>query len=357
MRTRSLVRIVAGAASALLLAACAERSSPVGPSQDDVAGGVRGMGAIPLASTTAGTEECTTIDFSQYVHGQQVTTVSGFGVTFTVSATRWDDGAVGTARAYNSAGTSGPDPDLEFPSSPLGMMLVIEDYRGFPTAGDNNQGGTLTFTRTAGTEEVYIKSFVVADVEQHETPILLDVNGTQVASSPITGDDAYATASTTSHPNVQTAVFYLGGRTGQGETGSGAIDSIVLCRNVPNTEEPPSPPGNGTEGCTPGYWKQSHHFDSWVGYMPGQSFETVFGVNVPGRDLTLLQALQQGGGGWKALGRHAVAALLNASNSSVDYEYTTAEVIAIVQDAFRTGDFEAAKNLLAEENEEGCPLN
>jgi hypothetical protein len=89
--------------------------------------------------------------------------------------------------------------------------------------------------------------------------------------------------------------------------------------------------------------------------MPGDSFDLVFGVDAPG-DLTLLEALEQGGGGYKALGRHAVAALLNASNPDVDSDFSAAAVIALVQDAFETGDFEAAKNILAAANEQECPI-
>ena len=63
------------------------------------------------------------------------------------------------------------------------------------------------------------------------------------------------------------------------------------------------------------------------------------------------------GGGVNALARHAVAALLNASNPDVDSDFTTAEVIALVQDAVVSGDFETAKNLLAAANEQGCPLS
>ena len=71
----------------------------------------------------------------------------------------------------------------------------------------------------------------------------------------------------------------------------------------------------------------------------------------------LLRALKQGGGGAAALGRHATAALLNAANGAVSYGFTAAQVIALVQEAFATGDFEAAKNALEAENERGCPLN
>jgi hypothetical protein len=47
--------------------------------------------------------------------------------------------------------------------------------------------------------------------------------------------------------------------------------------------------------------------------------------------------------------------LLNASSSDVSFSLTQAEVIDIVQDAVASGDFEAARNLLEDENEQGCP--
>ncbi len=112
----------------------------------------------------------------------------------------------------------------------------------------------------------------------------------------------------------------------------------------------------GGDGCTPGYWKQPHHLDSWFDYSPTDSFDAVFGVDAPG-DQTLLKALKQGGGGTRALGRHAVAALLNTANTSVQYLFSTAEVIQIVLDAYTSGNFEGAKNLLEAQNEQGCPLN
>ncbi|UCF34440.1 MAG: DUF4215 domain-containing protein [Phycisphaerales bacterium] len=104
----------------------------------------------------------------------------------------------------------------------------------------------------------------------------------------------------------------------------------------------------GGEGCTPGYWKNA--LENWVGYAPEDLFDDVFGVDAPG-DKTFLETLQTGGGGQKALGRHAVAALLNVSHPDVSYLYTTAEVIAIVQEAYATGEYNAAKNMLAEQNE------
>ncbi len=113
----------------------------------------------------------------------------------------------------------------------------------------------------------------------------------------------------------------------------------------------------GGEGCTPGYWKQRHHFDSWVVFEPGDDYEVVFGVTTSFRAETLLEALKQGGGKDKALGRHSVAALLNSLNPDVSYAFSTAQVIGLVQTAYATGNFNAAKNILEDQNEKGCPLN
>ena len=111
----------------------------------------------------------------------------------------------------------------------------------------------------------------------------------------------------------------------------------------------------GDQGCTPGYYKQSHHLCEWE-YDPDDLFDDVFMVDAPGND-TLLQALSNGGGGETAFQRHAVAALLNAANGGVFFQYSVDEVKAIVQEAYMTGDFETLKNMLERENEAGCPLN
>jgi hypothetical protein len=117
----------------------------------------------------------------------------------------------------------------------------------------------------------------------------------------------------------------------------------------------------GGEGCTPGYWKQEHHFDSWPsGYAPGDDFNTVFGTSItirwslrgPADDVsnpTLLQALQAKGGGDNELARHGVAGLLSAAHPDVDYAWDVGEVIQAVQD----GDADS----LVWANEMGCPLN
>lgn len=111
----------------------------------------------------------------------------------------------------------------------------------------------------------------------------------------------------------------------------------------------------GGEGCTPGYWRQEHHFGSWTGYAPSDLFESVFGVDASNNP-TLLQAVKANGGGEFALQRHAVAALLNSTSAGVDYKWTAAQVISMVQSAYANGTFESVKNALEEQNESGCRL-
>jgi hypothetical protein len=107
------------------------------------------------------------------------------------------------------------------------------------------------------------------------------------------------------------------------------------------------------EGCTPGYWKQPHHFDSWVGYAPGDYVDEVFLV---GPHKTLLEALEAGGGGENAFWRHAVAALLNAAHPQVN-SWGVEHIKLVVQTFWGTQDEEYAKDWFEDFNQSGCPLN
>jgi hypothetical protein len=141
----------------------------------------------------------------------------------------------------------------------------------------------------------------------------------------------------------------------QGNSASGVVDGsapqqgvLVIFTNTP--QQTPL----GGQGCTPGYWKQSHHFDSWPApYTPNTLFGSVFDNAFPGK--TLLDVVSNGGGGLTALGRHTVAALLSAG--SVNYGMTPAQVIAAFNGVFPGGDYEGLKNQFAVANERGCPLN
>jgi hypothetical protein len=116
----------------------------------------------------------------------------------------------------------------------------------------------------------------------------------------------------------------------------------------------------GSEGCTPGYWKQEQHFDSYPsGILPSSKFSDVFGSNAFGTK-TLLDVLWTGGGGLNALGRHAVAAYLNTASDNVDTVWTNPQsVVNAFKSAVAAGGsaIENTKNIFAAANERGCPLN
>jgi hypothetical protein len=145
-------------------------------------------------------------------------------------------------------------------------------------------------------------------------------------------------------------------------------DSMLWTAGVLRLPVPVAPPPTetGTEGCTPGYWK--NHTDSWSGYTPGQTVGSVFNGASAFPSLasqTLLQALQGGGGpgtlgAAKILLRAATAALLNAAHSGVDYTRTTSEILADVNSALTSNSRDTMLTLASEldgDNNLGCPLN
>jgi hypothetical protein len=129
----------------------------------------------------------------------------------------------------------------------------------------------------------------------------------------------------------------------------------------------PTEPPPGNQGCTPGYWKQPQHLDSWVGYTPDQTVGSVFSVGGALGSMTLLEALDVSGGGGNTLTgasrtllRAAVAALLNASSNGVNYPISTAKIISDVNAALASGDRKTILTLagtLDGYNNLGCPLD
>lgn len=119
--------------------------------------------------------------------------------------------------------------------------------------------------------------------------------------------------------------------------------------------------GPACEGCTPGFWKQTQWHPKWTGYQPTDKFNTVFGVSGytrNGQQLTLQQVLDLTGGDdpvFPKLGAHAVAALLNAASTGVNYGYTSGEIINLFR-AHYASKAEDLKNSLVSLNQRGCPL-
>jgi hypothetical protein len=80
-------------------------------------------------------------------------------------------------------------------------------------------------------------------------------------------------------------------------------------------------------------------------------------AGTPAGNQTLIQALENGGGGIDALLRHAVAAVLNAASPDLDYPFEVQAIIDAVNEAISTGvGIEELKNDLDEANNLGCPL-
>lgn len=120
--------------------------------------------------------------------------------------------------------------------------------------------------------------------------------------------------------------------------------------------------GDGHQGCGPDYWEDhKRHKHRWGKHRQDDRFDAVFGVDASGNK-GLLKVLKDRdrhgrGGSSKDLQRQAAAAFLNASDPDVNYFYTPGEVVEIVVNAYKTRDFESAKNLLKAQNEKGCPHN
>jgi hypothetical protein len=154
-----------------------------------------------------------------------------------------------------------------------------------------------------------------------------------------------------------------------------------------NLSRPSGPP---CAGCTPGYWGQCQHLDSWVptGFKTTDVFNTVFGVteykDSSNHEYTLLEVLGLTGDGncdkdttqpncsthphGPAIGKigcdpvsvnlgfHAVAALLNAAHPGVNYGYTSGELITLFKNNYLSNS-KALKDTLDRLNNRGCPLN
>lgn len=94
---------------------------------------------------------------------------------------------------------------------------------------------------------------------------------------------------------------------------------------------------------TPGWWK--NHEEIWAGYLvnPGDTVDSVFpsASAYPAGDLTLMQALQGGGGpgvngGARILARAAVCAYLNAHTTGSGIP--PGDLVSAVDPAFASGD-------------------
>ena len=165
-----------------------------------------------------------------------------------------------------------------------------------------------------------------------------------------------------------------------------------------------APMGKPCQGCTPGYWGACQHLDSWVGFKPTDTFNSVFGVteytDCSGNPYTLLDVLNLNGNGTKTcctngggknknncnqaagtantfcqnkptgsmpgsmgsdpvstnLGFQAVAALLSAANLAVNYGYTAGQIIDMFKNNYLANGAKL-KDTFDMLNNRGCPLS
>lgn len=307
---------------------------------------------------------CEAIDFEEFSHGEAITSTTLFGDPVTVEITEWNyigEGDTGTddAVVYDTD-LEGDDQDIEDAgrSENLGNVLIHQEDNGSgpsggPYAVPDDADVNSVFLFTLPPDDYLVQGFAALDQEGPDGEFIalrIDVatDGTEVGITDVTVDN-----------DSQVEFVDLGMGAAFSNTlefdfaGSGAIDDIRICK-LQEQER-------GEEGCTPGYWKQEHHFGNW----PVNPYTTTFGdaftvacdgmtypsVNPEdGTDICtilLLDALSLRGGGVNALARHAAAGWLNAM-SSVDYFWTPAEV----EGAFMAGD----KDALEMANESYCPL-
>ena len=132
--------------------------------------------------------------------------------------------------------------------------------------------------------------------------------------------------------------------------------SVQIASPTPTATEVPT--AETLQGCSPGFWKQEQHFAQWPAlYLPEGPLAEALGLDALEGNPSLLDGLQDGGGGLAALMRQAIAGILNAAHADLAYPYTVEEVLALIKAAFTTGEFEPVKDMFEAANESECPLS
>lgn len=123
----------------------------------------------------------------------------------------------------------------------------------------------------------------------------------------------------------------------------------------------------GTEGCTPGFWKNHVAAWAWTGYsstdLVGDVWDVPSGLSGLADD-TLMQALNYGGGpraegAARILLRAATASLLNSEHDLIDFPAGDGPINR-TNDALASGDRSqmiTLAGLFDTKNNLGCPIN
>ena len=339
--------------AAVVFGACDGSSTPTEPL------GIQSFDAVISVTDLV----CTTITFDDQdpalIHGSlPVTQVSSAFGNVNISVVP-NVGTRPVAAIYSGLNDDGPDFDLEGVGAGAlcpncaaqgNMLVMVQDYVNQPSRtdaqmfdleGDSENGGTIVMTMADGSGMYFYQGSALVDDDTPEPSFEVFVDGSLVHSATPLGDGTVEHVGDGTPYAITTSLQFV-------LSGSGAVDGIEICK------EPDTPTGN--EGCTPGYWKQEHHFGNWPVDPYTKKFGDVFGCsgvmaqNPESGDICemlLLDALSLKGGGNNALARHAAAAYLNAE-SSVLYPYSVGEVIALLNSS--------NKDALEAANESYCPL-
>ena len=239
-------------------------------------------------------------------------------------------------------------PDPLTPSIDIRKQAEGEDLRQVPYGGNVDFQIVVTNDGEVNLLKVVVTDQLLPQCDKDISQALIDAGGNPTGVFVVGAQFTYDCTD----PMVTSSYRNVADVTGNPVTGP-----------PPVTDSDPSSveviPMTGGEGCTPGYWKQPQHFDSWTApYEPSTQFSSVFEDAF--HEMTLVEVLGQGGGGLKALGRHTVAALLNAASGGVGYDISTADNVIAGFNAVYPGskdEYTDLKNEYAGFNEQGCPLN
>jgi hypothetical protein len=258
-------------------------------------------------------------------------------------------------------------------ADPANYRLILFDgldfaYGADPTPGPTRVTDPITFNHGSDTAARVARLHIFAGDAELGRPDRIDISNNASVVNGLNASDGVSWDSDDLVVNIPAGVSSTTAQLFSAPPNMNP-DSLLWTAGVlrlPVT--PPPTEEEGTQGCTPGYWK--NHTDSWAGtgYSPGQTVGSVFSGASAFPSLasqSLLQALQGGGGpgtlgAAKILLRAATAALLNAAHSGVDYTRTTAEILADVNSALTSNSRDTMLTLASEldgDNNLGCPLN
>jgi len=354
-------------------------ASPVIPTIPSPSSGVVGVSISDSAAVTGGFNPTGSVTFSLYGPGDTtcagpnlVASLAGFanvplsGATATSAA--FPTPAVGTynwTAVYSGDSNNNPatsacsfeqvvvraaSPRIATVPSPTSGTVGVVISDSATVSGGYNPTGTVTFAL-----------FGPGDTTCSGTNLVTGHAG--FANVPLSGGSAASAGfKTTAAGTYNWTASY------SGDSNNNPAVSVCSAEQVTVTKP------LGSQGCTPGFWKNPKHFSLWTNFTPTQLVGSVFnvpavfpdgssGTTLSSASLAAALAFQGGSdlnGASQILLRAAVAGLLNSTNAGVAYPFTTAQIISNTNAALKSGNRNTITNLATQidnANNGGCPLS